>query len=210
MPNRQTRPRRPGERAVELAIAISTLVFLAPLLVMIAFLVKLTDGGPSLFGQERLGLGGRTFRCLKFRTMAVDADARLSALLATDAAAAEEWSRSYKLKNDPRVTPIGNFLRRSSLDELPQLLNVIRGEMSLVGPRPIVASEVERYGIHFRHYCAVRPGLTGLWQVSGRNDRSYRERVVMDVAYVRSRCIRLDLKILAATLPAVVTRRGSY
>lgn len=198
------------ERGIELTITALALIFVAPLLAVIALLVRLGDDGPVFYRQERIGRGGQPFNCLKFRTMAVDAEQRLQQLLAHDPQAAAAWSLDHKLKDDPRITPIGAFLRRSSLDELPQLLNVLRGDMSLVGPRPIVASEAARYGIHFRHYCAVRPGLTGLWQVSGRNDVSYRERVVMDVAYVRGRCIRLDMKILAATLPAVLTRRGSY
>lgn len=206
--------RRPGlqpwERGVELTIACAALFFIAPLLAVIALLVRMGDGGPVFYRQERIGRGGKPFRCLKFRTMSVDAEQRLHQLLAADPQARQEWARDHKLKCDPRVTSVGDFLRRSSLDELPQLFNVLGGDMSLVGPRPIVASEVARYGVHFRHYCAVRPGLTGLWQVSGRNDLTYRERVVMDVAYVRGRCIRLDLRILAATVPAVLTRRGSY
>ena len=210
MPNLFMRPWWKVGRAVEILITAMALVFLAPLMVMIALTVRLTDGGPALYRHTRIGRGGQPFDCLKFRTMAVDADQRLNELLEADPAARIEWDRSQKLRFDPRITRVGEFLRASSLDELPQLLNVLRGDMSLVGPRPIVAGEVARYGIHFRHYCAVRPGLTGLWQVSGRSDVSYRERVVMDVAYVRAKCVTLDLKILFATLPAVVMRRGSY
>jgi len=204
---------QPGKaisRILDVVLAAATIVFVAPALITIALLVWLDDRGPVLFGHQRIGLGGKTFRCLKFRSMSADAEAMLPALLAKDPQARREWELEHKLKNDPRVTPIGQFLRKSSLDELPQLFNIVRGDMSLVGPRPIVQAEVSRYGRHFRHYCAVRPGLTGLWQISGRNDLSYRQRVVMDVAYVRSKCVTLDLEILLKTLPAVFLRRGSY
>ena len=197
-------------RAVDLLIATAAFIFFAPLFVLVALLVKVEDGGPVFFAQERIGRGGKLFRCLKFRTMATDADVQLRELLARDPVARREWDRDHKLKDDPRITRVGRFLRESSLDELPQLLNIIKGEMSLVGPRPIVPAEAPRYGRHIKRYCAVRPGLTGLWQVSGRNDVSYRERVVMDVAYVRGRCLWLDLKIIARTVPAVLLRRGSY
>jgi len=210
MPNSVSRPWWKVGRAVELTITTVAVVFLAPLMALTALGILLTDAGPVFYRQKRVGRGGRPFYCLKFRTMSVDAEERLKELLANDACARREWERSQKLRFDPRITRIGAFLRASSLDELPQLFNILRGDMGLVGPRPIVAAEIERYGIHFRHYCAVRPGLTGLWQVSGRSDVDYRERVVMDVAYVRAKCVTLDLKILFATLPAVVMRRGSY
>jgi Undecaprenyl-phosphate galactose phosphotransferase WbaP len=197
-------------RAVDLVLSVGALVFFAPLFALVAMLVKLEDGGPVMFAQERISRGGKSFRCLKFRTMAVDAEAQLRDLLARDPAARREWELDHKLRNDPRITRVGRFLRASSLDELPQLWNIIVGDMSVVGPRPIVKAEAARYGRHFKRYCAVRPGLTGLWQVSGRNDVSYRERVVMDVAYVRGRCLWLDLKIIARTVPAVLLRRGSY
>lgn len=197
-------------RAVDLTVSTALLIFFAPLFLLVALLVKLEDGGPVFFAQERIGRGGRTFRCLKFRTMSRNAEAELAALLARDPAAKREWEVNQKLYSDPRITKVGRYLRESSLDELPQLLNIIKGEMSLVGPRPIVAGEAARYGRHISRYYAVRPGLTGLWQVSGRNDVSYRKRVVMDVAYVRGRCLWLDLKIIARTVPAVFLRRGSY
>jgi exopolysaccharide production protein ExoY len=192
------------------AIALAIVVVLAPLLVLVALLVFLQDGGPILFGHQRIGMRGRPFVCLKFRTMAKDSDRRLAQLLAEDPEARAEWERDHKLRNDPRVTPLGQFLRRSSLDELPQLLNVIRGEMSLVGPRPIVQAEVRRYGCRIRHYYAVKPGITGLWQVSGRNDVSYRRRVAMDCYYARHRSLLLDGRLLVLTVPAVLIRRGSY
>jgi lipopolysaccharide/colanic/teichoic acid biosynthesis glycosyltransferase len=190
-------------------LAVALLLFVAPLMIVLAVLVTAQDGGPPIFAHRRLGLGGRPFHCLKFRTMVRDADERLAALLAADPDAQAEWARDHKLRDDPRVTAFGRFLRRSSLDELPQLFNVLRGEMSLVGPRPIVEAEAVRYGRHFARYCAVRPGMTGLWQVSGRNDVSYRRRVVMDVAYARSKSVWTDTVILVATVPAVLTRRGS-
>ena len=150
------------------------------------------------------------FKCLKFRSMLVDADRRLQELLAQDPVARAEWERDHKLRDDPRITALGSFLRRSSVDEIPQLFNVLRGEMSLVGPRPIVAAEVPRYRRYINHYCSVTPGITGLWQVSGRNDVSYRRRVALDVTYARSKSLLFDLKILAATVPAVLLRKGSY
>ena len=197
-------------RAFDIVIALAVILFTAPLLVMIALGVKLHDGGPAMFGHERIGLGGRTFRCMKFRSMVVDAEARLAALLATDLQARADWAKDFKLKRDPRSTPLGDFLRKSSLDELPQLFNVLRGDMSIVGPRPIVRSEVARYGARFESYCAVRPGITGLWQVSGRNDTTYRRRVAMDAVYARSKCLSWDAKILLMTVPAVFLARGSY
>ena len=196
--------------ALEKIIAALILVFLVPLMIISALLIKMYDGGPVLFKHRRIGRGGSSFYCLKFRTMTTDADARLAELLARDEAARREWACEHKLRNDPRVTPIGRFMRRSSLDELPQLLNVIRGEMRLVGPRPIVEGEIPRYGRRFAHYCAVKPGLTGLWQVSGRNDVEYRRRVALDYLYVKRRSVALDMWILIATIPAVIQSRGSY
>ncbi len=191
-------------------LALAALIILLPLLVLICIAIYIQDGGPVLFGHQRVGQGGRPFTCLKFRSMAKDAEARLAALLAADPKARAEWSRDFKLRRDPRVTKLGDLLRRSSLDELPQLVNVIRGEMNLVGPRPIVLAEAARYGWRIRHYHAVKPGITGLWQVSGRNDLSYRRRVAMDSLYARRRGVVLDFRILVLTIPAVLLRRGSY
>ena len=192
------------------AIAFVALVLLIPLMTMIALAIFLQDGGPVIFAHRRVGQGRRMFPCLKFRTMAKDADVRLAELLANDPEARAEWEMDHKLRNDPRVTPLGRILRKSSLDELPQLINVIRGEMSLVGPRPIVEAEIPKYGRRIRDYYAVKPGLTGLWQVSGRNDTSYRSRVAMDCVYARSKSLRMDLWIMLATVPAVLLRKGSY
>jgi lipopolysaccharide/colanic/teichoic acid biosynthesis glycosyltransferase len=196
-------------RVVDVALAGGVLIFFAPLMLVIALLIWLQDGSGPFFGHRRIGRGGREFACLKFRSMVPNAEAKLNALLAADAQARREWQAEQKLRNDPRVTPLGDFLRRSSLDELPQLINVLRGDMSIVGPRPIVRAEVGRYGRSFDAYCAVRPGITGLWQVSGRSDVSYRRRVALDRLYVRTRSLWRDLGILAMTLPAVLLRRGS-
>jgi len=197
-------------RAMDVIIALLMLIFLAPLIVIVAAAVFVVDPGPVLFAHSRLGYGGKTFKCLKFRSMVLNAEERLLHLLMTDPAAQQEWERGHKLKVDPRVTRIGAFLRRTSLDELPQLFNVLRGEMSLVGPRPIVAAEIKRYGRYFPDYCSVRPGLTGLWQISGRSDTSYRRRVALDVTYCRSRSVGMDLRILFLTGTVVVLGIGSY
>jgi lipopolysaccharide/colanic/teichoic acid biosynthesis glycosyltransferase len=197
-------------RGFDVAVAAAALLFSLPLFAAVALAVRLLDPGPVLYAHPRIGRGGREFACLKFRSMAVDSEARLQAYLATSASARQEWSRYHKLALDPRVTPVGRFLRTSSLDELPQLLNVLKGEMSLVGPRPIVRAEVGRYGRYFKAYCSVRPGITGLWQVLGRNRVSYRRRVAMDVLYCRRRSLGLNLQILLATLPAVLLRRGAH
>jgi exopolysaccharide production protein ExoY len=186
------------------------LAFFGPLMLLIAATIYACDPGPILFAQRRIGHRGRRFGCFKFRSMVVDAEARLAELLAADPVAREEWGRDHKLRNDPRITLIGGILRKSSLDELPQLLNVLRGDMSIVGPRPIVDAEVTRYGRYFMHYCLVRPGITGLWQVSGRNDVSYRRRVAFDVMYSRRQSMILDLRIIAMTVPSVLRARGSY
>ena len=196
-------------RVLDVALSLAALLFLAPLFLVIAAGVRLQDGGPAMFVHSRIGLGGQRFKCLKFRSMHPDSDARLHQLLASDPQARIEWARDHKLRRDPRITPLGGFLRRSSLDELPQFLNVLRGEMSLVGPRPIVEAEIERYGRYFAWYCASKPGITGLWQISGRNDVGYRRRVAMDVVYARRRTVGLYLRILLATAPAVVLRRGA-
>jgi len=197
-------------RTIDIVIALTAFVFFAPLLVAIAVAIRLSGGGPIFFAQYRVGLDGRQFRCFKFRTMCVDAEQQLRLLLANDPEAREEWARDNKLRKDPRVGKVGSFLRRTSLDELPQMLNVLRGDMSIVGPRPIVESEIVRYGRYFGDYCRVRPGITGLWQISGRNNVSYRRRVACDVSYARSKSAYNDLRIIALTVPAVLLARGAY
>jgi undecaprenyl-phosphate galactose phosphotransferase len=188
--------------------AVTLVILLAPLLCTLAILVR-RDGGPSLFRHRRVGAGGRMFNCIKFRTMVMDADETLRKTIREDHNAAAEWAATQKLRNDPRITRIGQFLRRSSLDELPQLINVLRGEMSLVGPRPIVQAEVARYGSDIEHYYAAKPGLTGLWQVSGRSDMSYTRRVRLDVWYVRNWTLWHDIAILFKTVPAVFLQHGA-
>ncbi|MDP1875916.1 sugar transferase [Phenylobacterium sp.] len=197
-------------RLLDVIIALSVLIFIGPLMLAISLMIRAQDGGPALFSQSRIGEGGKSFKCLKFRTMVIDAEARLGALLARDPEARREWEADHKLRKDPRITALGAFLRKSSLDELPQLFNVLKGEMSLVGPRPIVASEAARYGRWFAYYCAVKPGVTGLWQVNGRNDVSYRRRVALDVLYAKTIGVRRYLQVIAATVPAVLMRSGSY
>lgn len=196
-------------RVVEIVLSLLALVALLPLLALIAALVAGGSRGPILYRQERLGRNGETFGCLKFRSMVQDADTRLAILLARDETARMEWEHHRKLRRDPRITPLGGFLRRSSLDELPQLLNVLRGEMSLVGPRPIVRDEARYYGRYMADYTRVRPGISGLWQISGRSNTSYRRRVACDVLYVRRKSFRLDLVITLMTIPAVLASRGA-
>jgi lipopolysaccharide/colanic/teichoic acid biosynthesis glycosyltransferase len=196
-------------RAMNIAVASAVLLFLLPVMITISVLIAVFDPGPIFFGHVRVGQGGTRFRCWKFRTMMVNADVVLAKLLESDPEARREWDDTQKLRHDPRVTALGRFLRKSSLDELPQLWNVLRGEMGLVGPRPIVDGEIHRYGRYFVHYCSVKPGITGLWQVSGRSNTSYRRRVAFDLAYSRSRTVWLDLKILMRTVPSVLARDGS-
>ena len=198
------------KRILDLTIATLTGLVLSPLLLLIAAAIKLTSRGPVLFQHERIGRGGRRLGVYKFRTMVPDANERLEACLAKNPELRQEWERTQKLKNDPRVTPIGNFLRRYSLDELPQLWNVLRGEMSLVGPRPIVDDEVHKYGDAFELYKRVTPGVTGLWQVSGRNNTTYERRVDLDAYYVRNWSIWLEMDILIRTTSVVVGGDGAF
>lgn len=204
---RQTRYTRFGKRALDLTIALLLVPLIAPVVLVLALMVR-RDGGAALFGHRRIGRNGKAFKCWKIRTMVPDAERRLLAYLRENPEAAAEWARDHKLENDPRITRLGNFLRRSSLDELPQLWNVIRGEMSLVGPRPIVRSELHKYGHARGAYLAMKPGVTGLWQVSGRNDVSYDERIAMDLRYADSMSMGSDLMIIAKTAGAVLDRTG--
>ncbi|MGE0052563.1 MAG: sugar transferase [Hyphomicrobium sp.] len=192
------------KRILDIVVAGTALILLAPIMLIVSALIKLTIGGPVIFAHQRVGANGVAFPCLKFRSMVVDGDAILQQHLESDPAAAREWRETRKLKNDPRVTPLGKLLRKSSIDELPQLFNVLRGDMSCVGPRPIVAAELERYGTHVSDYLCVRPGLTGIWQVSGRSRLSYRHRVALDSLYVRRWSMGLDIALLLRTVPAVL------
>ncbi|TIM51390.1 MAG: sugar transferase [Mesorhizobium sp.] len=177
---------------------------------MVALLVKFSDGGPIFYGHSRIGRGGRIFPCLKFRTMVQDGERVLAAYLAANPDANAEWTATRKLKNDPRVTRVGAVLRKLSLDELPQIINILQGDMSLVGPRPVVRDELEIYGSSAVYYLKSRPGLTGLWQVSGRNDVSYDSRVAFDRHYVENWSLFEDIRIIIKTVPAVWMSRGCY
>ena len=190
------------ERAVEVPAALLALIFFSPLMIVISIAIKL-DGGSVLYRQTRIGRDGQSFDSLKFRTMVVDADVRLELILARDSRSRREWDHQHSLQWDPRTTRIGEHLRSSSLDELPQLFNVLRGKMSLVGPRPIVPAEASRYGRRIAHYCSIRPGLTGLWQLKGRKGASYRRRVAMDVYYARHHSAALYFAIIIATIPTL-------
>lgn len=197
------------KRMLDVLGAGAMLLALSPLFLVLAYLTR-RDGGPAFYAHTRIGQGGRGFGCLKFRSMVIDSQARLDALLEADPEARAEWEATRKLKNDPRVTAVGRFLRKTSLDELPQLINVLRGEMSLVGPRPVVAAELSTYyGAAAAHYMSVRPGITGLWQVSGRSDTSYAQRVALDVAYATKPSLWQDIKILLRTPVVVLARRGA-
>ena len=191
------------KRVVDIFVAAALLVLLSPALLLTALIVKICMGGPVIYRHRRVGFAGRSFECLKFRTMAVNGDAILERHLAANPAAAEEWRTSRKLANDPRVTRVGLFLRKTSIDELPQLFNILLGDMSCVGPRPVVTAELEHYGIHVYEYLRARPGVTGSWQVSGRSSVSYGDRVKLDAEYVRKWSIGSDMVILARTVPAV-------
>lgn len=196
------------KRIFDICSSLFTLLLLAPLFLTVILLLKIFDPGPVFFSQPRIGKNGCNFPCYKFRTMTMNADKILEAILANDPAARSEWDSIQKLTIDPRVTRLGKFLRVSSIDELPQLLNVLKGEMSFIGPRPIVDSESARYGRYFNHYCVVKPGLTGLWQVSGRNLTTYRRRVALDTYYAKHVSLKLDMLIVLKTFPAVLFQRG--
>lgn len=197
-------------RVLDMTLAIIAILIFLPLLVLASLAIKLSSRGPVLFVQQRVGRDGRLFPCLKFRSMVVDSNQVLERLLADCPVSRAEWERDQKLRRDPRITPVGTILRKSSLDELPQLLNILLGHMSVVGPRPIVEAEIERYGMRFGAYCSVRPGLTGLWQVSGRNEVSYEARVRLDAFYAMRKSPLYDLSICLRTVPAVLASRGCY
>lgn len=197
------------KRSVDIVLSAAALIFTLPLLFVIAVMIKLHDGGSPFFIQRRIGTHGEEFNCIKFRSMVLDSKERLEALLASDPKARREWMETQKLENDPRITRLGAFLRKSSLDELPQLWNILLGEMSIVGPRPIVKNEIEKYGPYFDYYADVRPGLTGLWQVSGRSDTTYDERVELDVTYVKQWSFMNDMKIILQTVPAILMSKGA-
>lgn len=197
------------KRVFDIIVASFILVLISPFLLSIAIYIKVFDRGPVFFGHARVGYAGQTFRCWKFRTMVPNSGGRLQAYLEANPEALLEWQATRKLKNDVRVTAIGEVLRRFSIDELPQLFNVVCGSMSLVGPRPIVSEEFPLYGDHCIDYMRTRPGLTGAWQISGRSDTSYQERVLLDAAYVQHWSFFRDLWIILRTVPAVLSTRGA-
>lgn len=196
-----------GKRLFDIFFSIIILLCLLPIIALLAMLA-MCDGGKPFFGHQRVGKGGRVFKCWKIRSMIPDAEARLQEHLRNNPAASDEWAENFKLNNDPRITRFGSFLRKSSLDELPQLWNILKGEMSFVGPRPVTHSELDLYGAAKECYHSMFPGLTGLWQVSGRNDTSYRERVMLDVHYAMTHNFLMDVRIILATIGVIVKRTG--
>lgn len=199
-----------SKRVIDIVLALSAIVLLAPLLIICYVATVVASPGPAFFGHRRVGFKGKYFDCLKFRTMVPDAPERLRKLLESDPVAAAEWTATRKLRHDPRVTAIGALLRKSSLDELPQLFNVLRGDMSIVGPRPVTDDELLEYSSAAQAYLACRPGITGLWQVSGRSTTTYSKRVACDAFYARNWSTALDVKILIATIPVILLSDGAY
>lgn len=195
-----------GKRMLDVSASISILAAALPLMVILSLLVKLTSKGPIIFRHKRLGKDGVEFECFKFRTMVCDAEE----LLKNNGELQEQFREKFKIDNDPRVTRIGHFLRKTSLDELPQLIQVLQGKMTLIGPRPIVEAEVERYSIYANKLFSVTPGLSGLWQTSGRSDTSYKERVSLDMYYIDNRSLRLELWLIVMTVVTVLRKSGAY
>lgn len=202
-------PARLSKRAFDMAASLMMLTILSPIMLYFVWRIR-KDGGDAIFAHQRVGHNGKMFPCYKFRSMVVNAQEQLQQLLASDPQLRTQWERDHKLKNDPRISTVGRFLRETSLDELPQLFNVLRGEMSLVGPRPIVTAELEKYGEDVEYFLMVRPGITGLWQVSGRNDVDYDTRVYLDTWYVKNWSLWYDIAILCKTARVVFRRDGAY
>jgi Undecaprenyl-phosphate galactose phosphotransferase WbaP len=198
------------KRTMDVLLVLFGGLIISPLLTFLVILVLIDSKGNPFYGQVRIGKGGKKFVALKFRTMVKNAEVVLDDCLEKNPELRKEWEATFKLKNDPRITKVGQFLRKYSLDEFPQLLNVLRGEMSLVGPRPIVDDEVRHYGDTFAPYTRVRPGITGMWQVSGRSDTAYIERVRLDEYYIRNWSIWLDIHILIKTFFVVLRKKGAY
>ena len=198
------------KRGMDLLIATLVSIVLIPLFAVLSLAIKITSPGPVFYGHERVGRGNTRFKAWKFRTMVANADKMIDEHLRKHPEDREEWERDHKLKNDPRVTPLGKWMRKWSIDELPQIANVFAGEMSIVGPRPIVEDEIVKYGEHFETFCTVLPGISGLWQVCGRNDTTYDERVQLDIYYIHHWSPWLDLYLLFRTLKAVLFTKGAY
>jgi exopolysaccharide production protein ExoY len=201
----------PIKRTFDILFSLLILVFLLPFFLIMLLAIRLTSKGKAIYSHERIGRGGKPFNCYKFRTMYRNADQRLQEILESDPQLREEWQKSFKLKNDPRITPIGKILRKTSFDELPQFWNVLKGDLSIVGPRPVVKEEINQYfGVKAYKILSVRPGITGLWQVSGRSDTSYETRIHLDEKYVDNHSLLLDLKLVLKTIPCMVRSKGAY
>jgi exopolysaccharide production protein ExoY len=198
------------KRAFDIGLSALAIILLSPLLIGLALAIRFSDGGPALFGQTRIGCQGKEFRIWKFRSMVPNAGALLRDHLERNPEAEVEWQTTRKLKFDPRITPLGRILRKYSIDELPQIFNILTGDMSFVGPRPIDKSECSRYGHSLRHYLRCRPGLTGMWQVSGRSDTSYNRRVALDRYYATHSTLLLDMRLILKTVPVAIVGCGSY
>ena len=199
------------KRIFDILFSLSILVLFFPVFAIIALIVAVTSKGPIVYAHNRIGRGGKKFGCYKFRSMYFDADKRLQELLKNNPDLEKEWENNFKLKNDPRITPIGSFLRKTSLDEFPQFWNVLKGDLSVVGPRPVIQDEIVKYyGDKAAKVLSIRPGLTGLWQVSGRSNTSYDVRVLLDEEYINKQSLALDIKLVLKTIPAMLTSRGAY
>ncbi|WP_346867041.1 sugar transferase [Clostridium sp. UBA1353] len=194
------------KRTVDIIGSLLGLILLSPIFLILSIVVKADSPGPIFFAHKRLGYNGDLIRIYKFRTMVINAEELLNNLSPEQK---EEFAKNFKLENDPRITKVGNFLRKSSLDELPQLLNILKGELSIVGPRPIVEKELKNYGIYGEKLLSVKPGLTGNWQANGRSDTTYEERVEMDMQYIDNRSIFMDIKIIFKTFSAVIKKQGA-
>ena len=210
VPAQSSRFHRSVYRALDVLGSLALIILLLPVMLILTVLVAVTSNSTPIFAHRRVGQGGRSFNCFKFRSMCCDAEERLERLLKEDPALRKEWMQHHKLVNDPRITPLGHFLRETSLDELPQLFNVLWGNMSFVGPRPVVQAELSHYGRSLSSYLSMKPGLTGLWQVTCRSESTYRRRVAIDRLYAQRKCYWLDLRILFATVPAVLSRKGAH
>ncbi len=201
----------PLKRIFDIVFSICALTLCSPLFLLLCLAVKASSKGPTIYSHKRIGRGGKAFPCYKFRTMFTDADARLYDILSSDPIKRKEWQETQKLKNDPRITPMGVLLRKTSLDELPQFLNVFLGHLSIVGPRAMVKTEIETHiGPKAAKILSVRPGITGLWQTSGRSDLSFKKRIALDEEYIENHNILLDLKLIAKTIPVMLFSKGAY
>lgn len=201
----------PVKRIFDIFFSMLALLIASPCIFIIALVIKITTRGNIFYSHERIGRGGKRFRCYKFRTMHPDADERLKLILKNDPKMRKEWEQKHKLSNDPRITMIGGFLRKTSLDELPQFFNVLKGDMSVVGPRPVVQTELSRhFGPKAGKIFSIRPGITGPWQVSGRSDTTYSTRVMLDEKYVDNHSLMVDLKLIAKTIPSMISSKGAY